>query len=76
MLDVEVDGMAHDMGDNPERDARRDAWLRKQGLTVLRFNASDVMRDLESVLTAIRQAAAHPPHRQMGRGTTGRVVEG
>ena len=26
-LAVEVDGEAHDRGANPERDARRDAWL-------------------------------------------------
>ena len=54
---VEVDGDAHDMGDRPERDARRDAWLREQGLCVLRFLAADVMRDLDSVVTAILRAA-------------------
>jgi very-short-patch-repair endonuclease len=27
-LVIEVDGIAHDMGDNPERDLNRDAWLR------------------------------------------------
>jgi very-short-patch-repair endonuclease len=76
-LNVEVDGESHDMGDNPASDARRDAWLRGQGITVLRFTAAEVMRDLESVLTMIRTTAARiPPHRQMGRGTTRRVVEG
>ena len=52
-LVIEVDGEAHSMGDRPARDARRDAWLRDQGLRVLRFSASDVMRDLQSVVTAI-----------------------
>jgi len=76
-LNVEVDGDSHDMGDNPDRDARRDRWLRRRRVTIVRFNAADVMRDVESVLTAIRAAAAGiPPHRQMGRGTTRRVVEG
>lgn len=52
-LVIEVDGDSHDMGDNPARDARRDAWLRKQGLRVIRFNAAEVMNDLQSVVTAI-----------------------
>ena len=56
-LVVEVDGASHDMGDNPELDARRDASMREQGLQVLRFNADDVMKDLESVVTAIVIAA-------------------
>ena len=52
-LVIEVDGVRHDMGDIPARDLRRDAWLRGQGLRVLRFNADDAMKDLESVITAI-----------------------
>src|SRR4051812_29780736 len=50
-LVVEVDGESHSMGDRPARDHRRDAWLREQGLRVVRFNATDVLRDLESVVT-------------------------
>jgi len=56
-LVVEVDGCGHDMGDNPTRDARRDEWLREHGLRVIRFNAHEVMKDLESVVTAIRLEA-------------------
>ncbi|HXC74137.1 MAG TPA: DUF559 domain-containing protein [Sphingomicrobium sp.] len=41
------------MGHRPERDLRRDAWLRGQGLRVLHFSASDVINDLGSVVTAI-----------------------
>ena len=52
-LVIEVDGDAHDMGNNPELDARRDQWMRGQGLRVLRFNAKDVFKDLSSVVTAI-----------------------
>ena len=52
-LVIEVDGESHGMGDRPERDARRDAWLREQGLRVERFLAADVMKDLESAVTAI-----------------------
>ena len=52
-LVIEVDGVSHSMGDNPERDACRDHWLRGQGLRVLRFAAADVINDLGSVVTAI-----------------------
>jgi very-short-patch-repair endonuclease len=41
------------MGDRPQHDARRDEWLRRQGLRVVRFAARDVMNDLTSVVTAI-----------------------
>jgi len=58
-LVVEVDGDSHGMGDNPARDRRRDAWLRDQGLRVIRFDAGDVMRDVESVVTAILLVAWH-----------------
>ena len=52
-LMVEIDGLSHEMGDNPARDLQRDKGLREQGLRVVRFNADDVMRDVESVVTAI-----------------------
>ena len=52
-LVVEVDGDSHGMGDNPERDVRRDAWLRSQGVEVIRFDARDVMTDVEAVVRAI-----------------------
>jgi very-short-patch-repair endonuclease len=56
-LVIEVDGDAHDMGDNPERDVRRDTWMQGQGLRVMRFTASDVMKDLQSVVSAITRDA-------------------
>ena len=52
-LVIEVDGQSHSMGDRPAHDARRDRWLKEQGLRVIRFGAADVVKDLESVLTAI-----------------------
>ena len=52
-LAIEVDGMAHDMGDNPERDARRDAWLAERGITSLRIPAADMLRDLEAVVRQV-----------------------
>ena len=42
---VEIDGIAHDMGDRPERDMRRDARLAEQGIEVVRIAASEVLDD-------------------------------
>ena len=56
-LAVEVDGIGHDMGDRPQRDLRRDAWLRAQGVTVMRISASDVMRAIDDVVDAIVRTA-------------------
>lgn len=52
-LVIEVDGESHSMGNYPERDLRRNHWLRAQGLPMIRFPAADVIRDLQSVVTAI-----------------------
>ncbi len=50
---IEVDGMAHDMGRNPQRDAIRDRWAEAKGIKVLRFRATDVQKNLEGVGAAI-----------------------
>lgn len=50
---VEVDGMAHDMGDNPARDAVRAARIKEFGIELLRIPASDVLRSPEAVAEAI-----------------------
>ncbi|WP_225421414.1 endonuclease domain-containing protein [Sphingomonas parva] len=60
-LGVEVDGAVHDMGNNPERDAKRDAWLREHGVTIVRFIAEDVIREPESVLKEILASCAAGP---------------
>ena len=52
-LCIEVDSEAHERGDRPERDARRDAWLSERGVTTLRIPASEVMKNLEGVLQHI-----------------------
>ncbi len=52
-LAIEVDGFAHDTGDRPERDARRDAWLAENRVDRLRFAASDVLKDVTEVVNAI-----------------------
>jgi BirA family biotin operon repressor/biotin-[acetyl-CoA-carboxylase] ligase len=51
-LVVELDGHSHDIA--PDRDARRDAWMAREGFTVLRFANADVFANAEGVVTAIR----------------------
>jgi len=56
-LCIEVDGAMHYVGDRPERDARRDAWLREQGIEVVRIPASSVLEDPENVTDWVRAMA-------------------
>ena len=60
-LAVEIDGEAHGRGDGPARDARRDAFLRRQGLSVLRVTAEEVRINLEGVVAQIGAAASFAP---------------
>ncbi|HEX5184840.1 MAG TPA: endonuclease domain-containing protein [Allosphingosinicella sp.] len=55
-LVIEIDGEAHDMGDNPERDEDRDEWLEKHGFRVLRIPARELVGDVEP---AVRSILAH-----------------
>ncbi len=52
-LGFEIDGIAHDMGDRPERDASRDAWLAGQGIEIVRIPASEVLKSDTDVAEAI-----------------------
>ena len=52
-LAIEVDSFAHDCGDKPEKDRRRDAWAKDQGIETLRIAAKDVKENLEAVLALI-----------------------
>jgi very-short-patch-repair endonuclease len=58
-LIVELDGGQH--SETEAYDQQRDAWLRSQGYTVLRFWNNDVMQNLEGVLEQIRSTLALSP---------------
>jgi very-short-patch-repair endonuclease len=58
-LVVEIDGMSHDMGNAPERDAQRDAFMIAFGFAILRIPANDVLKRMDAVLEQI--VAALPP---------------
>ncbi len=56
-LAVEVDGIAHDMGDRPVRDEARDAWMLEHGIETLRVPASEVLKDAVGTAEAIANFA-------------------
>ena len=72
-LVIEVDGEGHNRGDQPRRDAARDALLREKGFSVMRIPARDVLGNLDGVVAGIvarcgevgplHQPAAGPPPR-------------
>jgi very-short-patch-repair endonuclease len=62
-LVIEIDGIAHEMGDNIARDQRRDRFMRENGFKVLRIAAARVLDDADSVVEAIVVRAASPLHR-------------
>jgi len=56
---IELDGDTH--ADDESADARRTAWLERQGYRVIRFDNADVMGNLDGVLDAISAALAAAP---------------
>jgi very-short-patch-repair endonuclease len=56
-LCVEVDGEAHERGNRPARDARRDAWLAEHDVVTLRVPAAEILNNLGGVLMHVAQIA-------------------
>ena len=52
-LIIEADGGQH----GNEADVKRDAWLKAQGFSVLRFWSNDILGQTDAVLEKIRQTA-------------------
>ncbi|HEX6783046.1 MAG TPA: endonuclease domain-containing protein [Sphingomicrobium sp.] len=52
-LIVEVDGESHSYGDQPRRDAARDAILGREGFRLVRIPARDVLKNMDAVLRFI-----------------------
>jgi len=53
---IEVDGAHHHEPPGMEADAERDAYLRRLGVDILRFNNLQILRETEAVLESIRLA--------------------
>ena len=57
-LVVEADGSQHMDAGNLAADSRRDAFLRAQGLRVLRFDNLQVLKEIEGVMEVILRAVS------------------
>ena len=69
---VELDGSQHAALKSKEYDRKRDAWLKKEGYTVLRFWDNEFLLKTREVLEVIREhCLRHPPPAPspQGRGT-------
>lgn len=78
-LAIEIDGEAHNRGDRPERDQRRDTWLAGRGFRVLRLQAQYVLQQLDDAIVTIVAACTHstppPPLRGGPPPRSGEVLE-
>jgi very-short-patch-repair endonuclease len=68
-LIIEVDGEGHSFGNQPRRDASRDAILRREGFRVLRIAARDVLKNMDGALQFILSACGEvgPLHHDAAR---------
>ncbi len=65
-LVVECDGEPHRMAQGRKHDAKRDAYLKSQGLTVLHFENEQVLDETPSVLELIAIHLPSPDGRRVG----------
>jgi very-short-patch-repair endonuclease len=56
-LAIELDGIGHDMGDRRERDLKREAWLKEQGIAVVRIPVVDLKDRIDETADAIVRMA-------------------
>ena len=63
-LIIELDGGQHSLPDDIVKDRQRDAWLEKEGYTVVRFWDNEVLMNTSGVLEAIRERLYRAPSPQ------------
>jgi very-short-patch-repair endonuclease len=56
-LVIELDGDVHFANDNPDYDRGRTQTLEELGITVIRFSNDEILRNIQSVLAKVVQAA-------------------
>ena len=64
-LAIEIDGIAHDLGDRAHQDGERNRWLASFGVQTLRIAAREVSIDADAVVETIVAACLqrrNPPH--------------
>lgn len=59
-LAIELDGGQHAQDDNQEYDAARSAYLKSQGIDVMRFWNHEVLQNTENILAMIGQKVTPP----------------
>lgn len=59
---IEIDGIAHTMGNRPERDERRDMELTAAGRRVIRIPATAVLKDVQAAAEVIVKHALSSMH--------------
>ena len=67
-LGIEIDGEAHNRGQRPGHDGRRDMFLKENGYRVVRIAATDVLKDADRVASGIAALVASPLHHQPEAG--------
>jgi very-short-patch-repair endonuclease len=73
-LCIEVDGEAHNRGDQPKRDEIRDRVMAERGFRTLRLPAYEVLKNMEGCVMAIVAAcdeASPPRHGEVPEGRRG-----
>jgi very-short-patch-repair endonuclease len=76
-LAIEIDGSQHFEENHRKKDARRDLFLEKEGIKVLRFTSSDAVKNIEGLYEIISKTAEErlkpnslkipPPHKEKAR---------
>ena len=59
---IEIDGIAHDMGDQPVRDEVRNRWMHEHGLKVIRIPAADVLADPPAIAQSLAVMCLPSPY--------------
>jgi very-short-patch-repair endonuclease len=54
-LAIEVDGGIHQNPDVKEKDINRDAFLKRNGIDVLRFTNDEVLNEMDKVLSEVKK---------------------
>ena len=73
-LIIELDGGQHAFPDEASKDRQRDAWLEKEGYTVVRFWDNEVLMNTSGVLEAIRRRLYRTPSPQSPPVKGGEVI--
>ena len=63
-LIIELDGGQHALPDEARKDRQRDAWLEKEGYTVVRFWDNEVLMNRNGILDAITERLHKTPSPQ------------